>query len=174
MGLFDYIAINDVRFTCSEGHSLKGMEFQSKDFGCVMGRVEIIDGGLTMHAGSFGKAPSPDYNEVEIYGDCTLCPAFVQDGTGNLIGCWVEFSVVIEGDRVISAERISTPTREWLETEPKREHMKECEGPMPYEEARSLHIQYVALRPARVLLWEERWQKRRADLDAKPGGPTKP
>ena len=37
MGLFDYVRVSDPRFVCSEGHDLSDCEFQSHDFGEMMG-----------------------------------------------------------------------------------------------------------------------------------------
>ena len=171
MGFFDYVHVSDDRFVCSEGHPLSGEEFQSKDFGCVMGSVGITDGVLSFHAGCIDEEPSPDSNEAEVYCDCKQCPAFVQDGTGNLVACWVEFRIKIEGNRVVSVERTSKPTAEWLTHEPAQDHMKDCEGPMTYAEAYDLHVQYDDLRPERRRLKHERWKQWRIEqgLGVPPG-----
>lgn len=173
MGLFDYVSVSDARFVCSEGHDLSGCEFQSKDFGETMGTVVIdADGRIDFIEGYCGK-PEPDSTTAEIYCDCQRCPAFVQDGTGNLCPCPVEFRITIVGDRVTGVERISDASSDWLSSEPKKEYMRNCEGPMPFEEAKRLHIFYGDMRPERKRLAHERWKRWRAALDAaKPGEPV--
>lgn len=161
MGLFEYVFVNDPRFVCSEGHFLGDAEFQSKDFGCVMGDVSIDDGRLSYRDRGLGM-PAPDSNEAEIYATCTRCPAFVQDGTGNTCGCPVSFRIWIEDDCIVSIKRTSPDTATWLETEPKRAWMKDCEGPMPYQAARDLHVRYDELRPERKALHRERMARWRA------------
>lgn len=160
MGLFDYVTVNDPRFVCSEGHDLSGEEFQSKDFGCMMGQV-TIENGRTSSRQVYLGVPEADSSVVEIYATCTKCPAFVQFGTGNLAGCSVAFDVKLNGDAVESIERTSQSTSEWLAAEPARDWMHRCEGPMPYNDALELHINYGILRPEHRAEFEK-WAQARA------------
>lgn len=145
MGLFDYVTVSDPRFICSNGHDLSAEEFQSKDFGCKMGRVAIENGRISSHAGYFGE-PEADSNKVEIYCTCRQCPAFVQFGTGNLIGCDVSFEIELDGAMIKSIVCTSPATNDWLRDEPLEQYMKRCEGPMPYADAEHLHRHYRELR----------------------------
>jgi hypothetical protein len=141
MGLFDYVTVNDPCFVCSNGHDLSAEEFQSKDFGCTMGRVVIENERVSSHDGYFGK-PEADSKTVEIYCTCRQCPAFVQFGTGNLIGCDVTFEIELDGSAVKLVTRTSPATNDWLRDESLKRHMKRCEGPMPYRDAELLHVHY--------------------------------
>ena len=156
MGLFDYVHVtDDDRFVCSEGHRLDAEEFQSKDFGCTMGDVTIAAGKISMAGGGWGHAENAPFHEhVEIYCACSRCPAFVQFGTANLIPCSVEFRLRIHGDQVLTVERTSAPTAEWLLSEPAQAWMKRCEGPMPFEDAQHLHRNYATLRPEHFAEWD--------------------
>lgn len=145
MGLFDYVTVRDPRFVCSRGHDLSAEEFQSKDFGCTMGRVLIEDGLLSSHAVYFGE-PGADGSKVEVYCTCRQCPAFVQFGTGNLVGCDVTFEVELDGDAVKAISRTSPATDDQLRAVPLERHMNRCEGPMPYADAKQLHVHYRQLR----------------------------
>ena len=160
MGLFDYVTMRDPRFVCSNGHDLCGEEFQSKDFGCEMGRVLVESDRVSTHAVCLGK-PEADTAKAEIYGTCTQCPAFVQFGTGNLIGCEVSFEIDLDGDAVKSIKRTSLATNDWLRDEPLARHMNRCEGPMPYAEAEQLHIHYRKCRPEHSAEFEA-WATARA------------
>lgn len=148
MGLFEWVFVDDERFVCSERHALSGSEFQSKDFGCRMGYVNIDHGVMTLTDGgcSLGT-PEPDAPTVLVYTSCRQCPAFVQRGTGNLVDCSVEFELILEGSAVMGVKRTSLPTAEWLATEPTNEWMAGCEGPMPWQDAQDLHCRYDELRP---------------------------
>lgn len=137
MGLFDYVHVTGPAFVCSEGHALAGEEFQSKDFGCTMGHVAIgsVGSAVMMDDGGYGAAMVPGLTDyIEVYGDCTQCPAFVQTGTGNLVPVWCNFKVHVVKDVVQSIERTSPTTAEFLESTPKQPYMVGCFGPMPHSE----------------------------------------
>lgn len=141
MGLFDYVYISDHRTVCSEGHNLCHLEFQTKDLGCTMGDAQIKDGKLIVAGGGYGDRPRlPFLGRISIYTTCLLCPAFVQATTGNLCGAWVEFELEIVDNAVRSVTRTSPSTAEWLMLEPQQEWMAGCHGPMPYEDAVTLHL----------------------------------
>jgi len=160
MGLFDYVSVRDPMFVCSEGHDLSDEEFQSKDFGCEMGRVHIENGRVFMESVYLGE-PYLDENPAEIYCTCRRCPAFVQFGTGNLVGCGVSFEIKMDGNAVTSIKRTSPDTADWLRDEPLLAHMARCEGPMTYKEAEHLHIFYRDERPEHRAAFEA-WSKARA------------
>lgn len=161
MGMFDYVSVSGPEFVCSEGHDLSDEEFQSKDFGCEMGQVRIECGRVSCRAACLGT-PSAESDQVEVYGTCRRCPAFVQRGTGNLIACWVEFAVKLDGDAVVSVTRTSPPTAEFLRGTPLEKYMRGCEGPMPHTEARELHCNYAAMRPERRAEFDA-WSRARAE-----------
>lgn len=161
MGLFDYVYVSDPRFVCSRGHDLSGEEFQSKDFGEMMGSVSIAGGEFTTRDGYCGK-PEPDSNVVEIYCTCTKCPAFVQFGTGNLSPCDVTFDVTLSGSTVALVTRTSPSTDDFVRDEPLQRHMKRCEGPMPYDVAQELHVHYTRMRPVQCEEFQ-RWSKARSE-----------
>jgi hypothetical protein len=144
MGMFDYVRVSDPRFVCSEGHDLSNMEFQTKDFKCVLGFVIIEDGKLSYANGCLDVPPStsPTTDYIRIGCVCERCPAFVQADTGNLCPLSVDFKIHVIKDIVQSIERISESTAEFLVNEPKRSWMIDCEGPMDYETARLRHISY--------------------------------
>lgn len=154
MGLFDNVTVRDPRFVCSNGHDLSGEEFQSKDFGCQMGQIAIEDGRISARAGFLGN-PEADSDTVDIYGTCRQCPAFVQFGTGNLVGCDVSFEIKLDGDVIKAIVRTSPATNDWLRDEPLKWHMSRCEGPLPYQDAAQLHAHY-----------RERRVEHRAEFDA--------
>lgn len=142
MGMFDYYRVSHPAFTCSEGHDLGDEEFQGKDGDCTMAEHEIGD-VLTLGEGVFGGTEErPRFTStVDVYCDCTRCPAFVQARTHNLVATGVEFAVTIEGEtcRVLRVERTSPSTADFLRDEPAREYMRGCLGPMPYDEAQRIH-----------------------------------
>jgi hypothetical protein len=142
MGLFDYVHVHDARFVCSEGHDLRGEEFQTKDLGCTMGDSAIgADGVLDFRDGGYGDPPKMPLNEtIATYCTCRKCPAFVQDGTSNLIAMGVDFEVKFEGGRAVSVTRVGATTAEWLAKTPGETWMVGCLGPMTYEEARKIHV----------------------------------
>lgn len=138
MGLFDYVYCHGPEFVCSEGHDLSGEEFQTKDLGCTMGSAKIGGGWFSHRDGGWGDSPpKPMRGEVEIYCSCPLCPVFVQAETFNIVSATVEFSVVIENDRVTSVRRISPSTAEFIEKEPSERYMGGCRGPMSLADAKS-------------------------------------
>lgn len=141
MGLYDYVKCDDPRFICSEGHDLCHEQFQTKDLGCTMGESTICDGRLTIDDGGWGESPTMPFSGViELYCDCKQCPAFVQDGTFNLISTWVEFSATVEADLVTEVKRTSISTAEFVKSEPLKPHMRGCAGPMSYTEAYKRHV----------------------------------
>lgn len=140
MGLFDYVHISDPRIVCSEGHGLCDLEFQTKDLGCTYGGAKIADGKISIADGGYGYPPTlPFLGRISVYTTCEKCPAFVAPKTGNIHGVWVEFKIEIVDDLVRSIVRTSPTTKEWAETTLKLGHMKECAGPMPYDQAVELH-----------------------------------
>jgi hypothetical protein len=144
MGMFDWVHIKDERFVCSEGHDVCGNEFQTKDFDCVLGYVTITDGVVGFQSGCVGLPPCDVEftGTFEAYADCKQCPAFVQYGTGNMCGVSVCFDVDVKDGQVTAVRRTSESTAEFLEREPARDYMANCEGPMPYEQAMQRHIHY--------------------------------
>lgn len=146
MGLFDYVRVQGEEYVCSEGHNLEQESFQSKDFGCTMGTVSLGGVGITvtMEDGGYGHPEIPGLTDyVEVYGDCTRCPAFVQMPTGNLVATWVTFKVHIVKDVVQGVERTSQSTADFLAKEPGQKWMEGCLGPMSYQDAYTKHIEMV-------------------------------
>lgn len=150
MSLFDtvYVDPSCPGFTCSEGHHLE--HFQSKDFGCTDGHVSIYfddtvgRSNITFQDGGYGdggkalneRAQEGDLlGRFSIYTTCEKCPAFVQAGTGNVCGVWVEYRVEVVDGWIRVATLISDSTPFFLENEPKLPHMVGCDGPMSYEDA---------------------------------------
>lgn len=143
MGLFDRVQVAGEAFRCSEGHDLSGQEFQTKDLGCTMGHWLIAD-RFSGEDGGFGDPPEhPFSGSVEIYAECSMCPAFVQAGTFNLCPCVVEFMVKVVGDEVQEVRRTSPDTGAQVEAYPKEKWMKGCLGPIPYDEAERVHLTRV-------------------------------
>lgn len=141
MGLYDHVSVSGPEFVCSEGHDLSVREFQSKEFGCTMGHVAISAEGVTLEPGGWGDPISrPLLGRFYVYSSCTLCPAFVQARTHNLIECSVEFEIEVVDDRVRSIKRISQTTADFLLKTPKEDWMKDCKGPMPHADAYELHL----------------------------------
>ena len=136
MGDFDVIIIRDPRFVCSEGHHVGDESLQTKDLGCTMGDAEIVGGKLVYRPGNWGEPlETPVRVCLQAYCVCRRCPAFVQPGTFNLVGTWVEFEVDVVDDVVRSVTRVSESTAEFLENEPRLDHMQGCLGPMSFEAA---------------------------------------
>jgi hypothetical protein len=151
MGLFDYVHVkpDDARFVCSEGHSLSGQEFQSKDFGCTMGDVTIIGNQIVLEDGGYGDSPKhPLLGRFYVYCSCHQCPVFVQANSGNLCDVECTFEIEVVDDVIRSVKRVSASTADWLASEPQREWMKNCHGPMPHGEAWAI----------RKRIWDERDQ----------------
>lgn len=146
MGLFDYVYCSGPEFVCSEGHPLDG-EYQTKDLGCTMGGARFGGMGsrLEFDDGGYGDTlRRPFLGVVNIYTSCQKCPAFVQAGTHNLCDCWVEFEVEFVDDVVRAIKRVSPSTAEWLKSEPLREWMKGCHGPVSWDEAQALHCDFAS------------------------------
>lgn len=142
MGLFDYVRVSGPQFVCERGHSLVDEDFQSKDFGCTMGTVSIIDGFVSQEEGGYGSAPEkPISMKASIYSSCSKCPAFVQAGTYNLYDAWVEFEVEIVDNIVREVKRLPMETEAEIKAKP---WMKDAFGPMSYEEARNMHISHIS------------------------------
>jgi len=134
MGLFDYVRASGPQFVCDQGHAV--CDFQTKDLGCTLGEAVIEDDRLTFRDGGHGDGPNgPVTATIDIYGDCTECPAFVQARTLNLCAQCVEFRVTVEDGRVASVKRTSETLDEFLTREPNESYMRGCFGPMPYAEA---------------------------------------
>lgn len=141
MGCFDYVKCLDPEFVCAEGHHLSDEEFQTKDLGETMGTWTISNGELKGEDGGWGDSPElPFLGRIEVYCTCTKCPAFVQKGTGNLLGCSVDFTVEIVDNKVRKVERTFQQTEEWLRAQPWAEG---CLGPFTYDEARQKHIAHI-------------------------------
>ncbi len=135
MGLFDYVSVNDPRFVCSEGHDMRGEQFQTKDLGCTMGDASI-GASLIVRDGGWGDTlPQPFTGEIEIYTDCPMCPAFVQAETFNVHPVGVEFTVVVECDAVVRITRTSPTSAEQIAEAPTLRYMPNCRGPMSHEDA---------------------------------------
>lgn len=135
MGMFDYAICKGPEFVCSEGHDLTDCEFQTKDFACVLGYVMIEDGRWWTTNGLVGEVGEPESPTFTVYTSCHRCPVFVQAKTANLCDVCCEFEIVTDGDRVLSARRISETTADFIAREPNEPYMKGCLGPMPYEQA---------------------------------------
>lgn len=97
MGLFDTVSVNDARFACTEGHGLD--TFQTKDLGATGGDVRIT--GDLLEFEPAGNAPDHEGRapllqlvpSITIYTTCRECPAYVDDGTWNVIARWVELEI---------------------------------------------------------------------------------
>ena len=109
MGLFDYVSVNDPRFVCSEGHDLRGEEFQTKDFACSLGTITISTDGVTTRA--FGGLGDPiDWRRplngsANVYAGCSQCAS-------DKWRAWVEFVVTFEDDKPIRVERCPPDARD--------------------------------------------------------------
>lgn len=142
MGLFDYVSVSGPQFVCSEGHYLGDEEFQTKDLGCTMGSAHIGEAVEVFDGGYGDTQPNPFTDTIEIYCNCSQCPALVQYGTGNFCPTSVEFEVEVVDSKVKSVRRISMPTPEQIQHELAQPYMKDCEGPMTCAAARERHIDY--------------------------------
>ena len=136
MGLFDEVRLLRKEAVCSQGHDLTGTVFQTKDLGQTMGQFTISttisgkDGGY----GYLDKS-KPFLGRICIYGSCEECPALIQDKTFNLIPTCVEFEIDIVYGKVKKVVRTSKNTTEQLIEEKNQSYMKNCIGPVSYQEA---------------------------------------
>jgi hypothetical protein len=139
--MFDYVKCRDSRMVCSEGHDLQDCEFQTKSLDCTMDTYYISGNELSPGPGAppFSK---PYLGRLEMYAECRLCPAFVQAKTSNLISCPVDFEVEVIDNKVRAITRTSPSTKEWLEATPRETWMKGCQGPMTWDEAHKLHLDW--------------------------------
>ena len=110
--MFDYVRIMDgytesgehvpnTRFKCPAGHDLKEVDFQTKDFGCTLGMVEIypdevrfapqydIAGAETVGTGTFN-----------VYASCKPC----EPGDKSWSGLWCEFEMVLKDWKIVSVK----------------------------------------------------------------------
>jgi hypothetical protein len=121
---------------CSEGHDVADEGLQTKDLGCTMGHAEIVGGKLIYRPGNWGEPLTPPVRACLLACCvCRRCPAFVQRGTLNVVGTWVEFEIDVVDDEVRSITRVSESTAEFLENGPRRDHLQGCLGPMSFEAA---------------------------------------
>jgi hypothetical protein len=136
MGDYDMVVARDPRLVCSEGHDVTDEGLQTKDLGCTMGHAEIVGDKLLYWPGHWGEPLAPPVRAcLRVCCTCRRCPAFIQRETLNVVGTWVEFEIDVVDDEVRSITRVSESTAEFLENEPRSDHMQGCLGPMPYEAA---------------------------------------
>lgn len=140
MGMFDWVHVDRDEFVCSEGHSLRNEEFQTKDFDCVLGHVYV---GHTLTTSPGVMDAAIDLGTFQSYFDigcsCKQCPAFVQADTFNLVPAVVEFRIHFIASKILKIERISESTAEFIAREPGERWMGNCRGPMPYQDAAARH-----------------------------------
>lgn len=135
MGLFDYVTVDHPSFVCSEGHDLRGAEFQTKDLGETMGHAYVGSWIDFIHGGWGPDQVGSITGEIEVYCSCHQCPVYIQARTGNLMDIWCEFTVEIVEDIVRSVKRTSESTADWLASIPNLKYMEGAEGPMAFAEA---------------------------------------
>jgi hypothetical protein len=136
VGLFDYVECDRPEFVCTEGHDLRGEEFQTKDLGETMGSAHIGD-RLDLRDGGWGESMSrPFSGTIEVYANCRRCPAFVQAETFNTHPVGVMFDVEIADDVVVKVTRTGKTSAEQLAEAPTLDYMPGCRGPMSYEDAK--------------------------------------
>lgn len=107
--MFDRIKIYDDGYRCSEGHDLRGEEFQTKGLDCDLSDFAISRGRLQGKLAFTG--------ELFIYTSCSQCPAFVQPESAVVVECWVEFKIDLVESGVRSIELVSTPSAAWAASE---------------------------------------------------------
>ncbi len=143
MGMFDSAYCVGPEFVCTAGHDLSEEEFQTKDLDCSLAIIRIEGGRAWYVSGGIDEIPNAAITETLCLNCvCSSCEAFVQAGTGNLIGVYVTFEVDVDAGIVKAIRRVSPPSAEQLAETPRQEWMAGCEGPMPYAEAKERHIHY--------------------------------
>ena len=153
MGFYDTVHVTSPLFVCSEGHDMRGEQFQTKDLGETMGHA-TIGTKLELDLGDWNAPVASLFTgTIDIYTSCRQCPAFVQAKTWNVLDAWVEFEVTIAADVVTNVWRRSPSTAEWIASKPTTPYMADAYGPMPHAEAQEAHIE--ALRGYRVDLATE-------------------
>ncbi len=170
MGVYDSVCVQGPhRWTCSEGHDLTGVEWQTKDLGCTMGSWTLA-ARLDGTPGSEGEQIElPFTGRIAIYTDCTRCPALFDelDAGGNVIVPWIEFEVDVVDSVVRGAERVSESTPEhlarWIE-------QYGCEGPMTYAEAVAMQRSHApnrarSLRRFLTKLVQWNWRAEPSDVE---------
>jgi hypothetical protein len=114
VGMFDYANIYDgyteagelvpnTHFKCPAGHDLKGEEFQTKDFGCTLGEVQIYPDEVLFNPSiwSAAEAETVGTGTFNVYTGCLVCrPA----KPGLMHGLWCEFEMVLESWKIISVK----------------------------------------------------------------------
>lgn len=140
MGMYDYATVEPGAFFCSAGHDLHDEEWQTKDFECVLGYVRVGKGSLTyegsgLRLGSPWPGDKPYIGRVHIYTSCSRCPVLVQAGTGNLCPLDVTYELEIIDNKIRTSTRISEDLSAWLVSEPTKDYMRNCRGPIPLGES---------------------------------------
>lgn len=102
MGMFDWVTVTHPAFVCPAGHDLRGQEFQTKDFDCVLGHVHIGELDVGFEPGILGSSPEekPFTGTVNVYSGCPEC------APDNSWQAWCEFAVEVEADKVRSIRRV--------------------------------------------------------------------
>jgi len=111
MGMFDRVWFRDTEPRCSEGHSLAGVEFQTKDLGCTMGDAEVMDGKFAFSPGGWGD--SEKVGRMWMCGDCPQCVCFVAEFPHpQVYRRFIELVVTVLGTAVVY-EDVSKSLAEW-------------------------------------------------------------
>lgn len=104
MGMFEYVWLEGEQWKCPEGHSLEGMEFQTKDFANDCSTIIVKDNVVTM--GDRYDVSQYEADEIEIYGDCESCEAYFCY-PGNNVNRWVTIRMRMNAQGVIEEWRHS-------------------------------------------------------------------
>lgn len=144
MGMFDYVYFEGPQWTCPEGHSLEGVEFQTKDFENLC--VSVFIRGQTVAMREPFKAGRHARPDIEVYGDCPACGSYFQY-PGSDVGRWVLIRFAMNSDGVVERWEHCSTQDDWREDA--RQHGGV--GPMQPEEAQALKYDWWNLeRPERV------------------------
>jgi hypothetical protein len=112
---------------------------------------------------------APSHDSISRRSSCTGFGSGRFDVGGNEIGCDVTFEIELDGNVIKSITRTSPSTADFIRDVPKRKNMKRCEGPMPYHEAKWLHVHYQEQRKAECAEFDA-WSTARS-LALKAGKP---
>jgi hypothetical protein len=130
MGMFEYVMLRGKRWVCPGGHSLEGMEFQTKSFANDCSTVGIVDDLVTMGEGYRVAEYAAD--DIEIYGDCEACGAYFQY-PGNDVGRWLTFKLKMNQSGILESVELSE-CNDWSVEGRRLGGI----GPMPTKDAKEL------------------------------------
>ncbi len=123
MGVYDTVRFIP-KLKCSEGHELE--DFQTKDTDPPGFDGWTVEHDLLSHD---HDRRLPFTGTMRLCAFCDQCPCYIQPRTKNICSLLVEYEARFDRNEMNSIERVSDNMEDWLESEPKQDHMKGCSGP---------------------------------------------